>query len=58
MPSRIVNELMHDVKELKKSFSQHLQESGAIKTDLIWLKWINTGIAALVLFKLVADWIK
>jgi hypothetical protein len=58
VPSKVVSELMQKFKELEQAFTVHIKESGAIQADLKWLKWINMGIAALVLFKLVADWIK
>ena len=58
VPTQLVHEVLKRIDKLEEKFVVHLTESGNIKTDLQWLKWINMGIAALVLFKLVADWIK
>lgn len=58
MPNKTVTEVIKRLDELEKLFTSHLTESGTIKTDLQWLKWINMGIAALVLFKLVVEWVK
>lgn len=58
MPTAAVTAVINRIKALEDSLKDHLIESGAIKSDLTWLKWINTGIAGLVLLKLVVDWIK
>jgi hypothetical protein len=58
VPTKVTHEVLKRIDQLEEKFTTHLTESGTIKTDLLWLKWINMGIAALVLFKLVADWIK
>ena len=58
MPNKVVQTLIDQVAELDKKLTQHLIEGTGVKSDIHWLKWINMGIAALVLFKLVADWIK
>lgn len=49
--------LIERIEMLEKVIASHLQESGEIRSDLRWLKWINMGIAALVCFKLVADFL-
>jgi len=58
MPQHIAHQVLKRLDKLEKTFTEHLIESTGIKADLRWLKWINMGIAALVLFKLVADWIR
>lgn len=57
MSHKLAKEVLARIRRLEEDFTQHLRESGAIQADLKWLKWINMGICALVLFKLVADWI-
>lgn len=58
MPNKTVSYLLQEFQHLKDQFAAHIEESGSIKTDIRWLKWINMGIAALVFFKMVADFIK
>ncbi len=57
MPNKDVKSVLERLISVEAKFNQHLIEGGGIKKDLEWLKWINMGIAALVLLKLVADWI-
>lgn len=58
MPTKIVSDLIGQIRELDDKLTQHLIEGTGVKSDIKWLKWINMGIAALVLFKLVADFIR
>lgn len=45
MPSKLVAELMDEVKELRIALEVHLREGGQIKADILWLKWLVMGIA-------------
>ena len=57
MGNKLTSELLLRIKALEEGLNMHLIEGSQVKNDIKWLKWINMGIAALVLFKLVSDWI-
>ncbi len=58
MPNKVVKELMVEVEYLKKVLSEHLLESGYIKSNLKWNTWLTGGIAMAVLTRAFLDYIK
>ena len=58
MPTNKLPEFITRLRAIEEKMTNHLIESTGIKADIVWLKWLNMGVAALVLFKLVADWIR
>jgi hypothetical protein len=58
MPNNIAKEVLLRLVRVEQQLEGHLIEGTGVKADIKWLKWINMGIAALVLFKLVADWVR
>lgn len=58
MPNKTVIEVIRRLAVVEEQLRVHLIEGSGIKKDLSWLKWINMGIAALVFFKMVAEFIR
>jgi hypothetical protein len=54
MPNKIVEELINEVKELRKDFTNHLIESGGIKVRLN----INTWLTLAIFGALIANYFK
>lgn len=53
MPNnKILNELIKELKLVKQGLTDHLIESGSVKSDIKWLKWAMSflcGMGALIL---------
>ena len=49
MPSKLVNELLDDVNDLRKAFNKHLEESISIKVQLK----VNTVLTGIILTVIV-----
>ena len=58
MPSKIVNDLIQEVKELKEKLNNHLIQSGAIQTRLDFNTWLTGAVFVIVVGKLLAEFFK
>lgn len=58
MPNKTVEFLLKEVRELKDGFTQHLIESGGIKTQLKVNTWLTGVILAAILGKVIVDYFK
>lgn len=56
MPSAEVKNLIKEMNELKKALTNHLIESGGIKTQLKVNTWLTGLILAALLTKIIAEW--
>lgn len=53
MPNKIVNDLLDEVKDIRRELTKHLIESGGIKARLD----INTWLTGVILVALLGKWI-
>ena len=58
MPDKLVSELMQEVKKLREALTQHLIESGGIKTQLKINTWLTGLILTALLGKFIAEYFK
>lgn len=58
MPTKIVNELLTEVKELKTALTDHLIESSGIKAKLNVNTWLTGVILIALIGKLLVEYFK